>query len=98
MTAISDEARAMFKRALARHDEINKLQTEAGRDASKLHKELVGKRILKLSKRYQIDSVENGWDGTVKARGRRVRANGKLGSQVWDIGFLNTNHFDDEAA
>lgn len=91
---LSAAERAMFTRAAARHREIEKLQAEAGRDAKVLNATLVGKRVVKMNKCYQLVRIENGWDGTIHARGQRVLADGTVGTKVWDIDFIHSSYFD----
>jgi hypothetical protein len=87
-------ARDIFKAAKERYLLIEKLHRETERDAKTLQ-HLIGKQILKGDNRYELTDIRNAWDGTISARGYRIKANGKRGSQVWDIGFISDTYFDD---
>lgn len=84
----------IFKAAMARFSLIREAQRDTERDVNIVKPKLIGKHIVVRGKRYEITEVSNGYDGTIKARGYIIKANGKRGSQVWDIGFICPDHFD----
>jgi len=88
----------IFKAAMARFTMIRDAQRDTERDVRIVKPALIGKQIVTpQGKRYEITEVTNGYDGTIKARGYIIKANGKRGSQTWDIGFICPAYFDEAA-
>lgn len=94
---IDQEARDIFTAALKRRQMIEAAHRETERAAKILRPKLIGKHILKSGKRYEVTEVSNGYNGTLTARGYVIKANGKRGTQIWDIGFICPDYFDEAA-
>jgi hypothetical protein len=95
---LNDRERRMFEEARARFLVIDKARREAERDGDILAPDIVGKRVLKGGLLYEITRFQGSWEGTFTARGHRILANGKRGSQEWDIGFVCEKYFDEAVA
>lgn len=94
MMTLTEEERRLFAVAVKRHELIRHAQAQTETDAKILDARLRGARVKKGGIAYEITEIRNGWDGTISARGWRILANGKRGSQTWDIGFICPTYFD----
>lgn len=94
---LDDVTRSMFAKSIDDFQKIERIRKETEAAAKVLAPKLIGKRILKDDKLYEITDIDNGWDGSFRARGYRILGNGKRGSQKWDIGFICARYFDDAA-
>lgn len=94
---LDDETRKMFDAARERERLIEKARRQTDIDAATLSKKLIGKRLYKQGTLYEVTQIRNNWSGAFDARGYRILANGKRGSQIWDIGFISGDYFEDAA-
>lgn len=67
-------------------------------DIRKLIKAVVGKRVLKNGKLYEITDIHAPYNFSIQARGYRILGTNKRGTQIWDVGFICPAHFDEAEA
>lgn len=75
------------------HHAMAKLERESERILDEIRPMLIGRvvdghRLGNQSGDYQINGVSLRYDLTVQATGLKVRANGRLGEQAWEIGRI----------
>lgn len=91
---LTPEQIKLFANGTSRRGTIDKLRKDNAADTETLHAQLVGKRILKNGKTYEITNVDSDWSGGYQARGYRILKNGKRGSLCRDIGRLSPACFE----
>lgn len=92
--SLTDHQRQLLDDGIERHDKITRLHTAGNADA-KLLQGLVGMFYTKLENRYQITQARYGYDGYIKAYGRRVLRTGKLSRYSRDIGAITPGGFEE---
>lgn len=95
MSVLTTDEIALFIGAANRYRRIDALHHEGELDAQRA-RSLIGKQCKVGHKVYKIERVHYGWNGLINARGRRILKDGKLGSQVWDIGAISAINFAPE--
>lgn len=94
MAKVKQDLKAAFQQIRELAAVASKADAAAKATLKSIEDQLIGRKVDSfrtgnLKGKYQITDVDLGWDGVVRAHGRKVTTGGKLGNQRWEIGAVH---------
>ena len=92
---ITDEQRELLNDGIVRNKALDAEHREGTADAKKLQG-LIGLRCKKFNHEYLITDIRYGYDGYIKAYGKRFLKSGEMSRFTRDIGPITPKAFEPE--